>query len=695
VAFSLVTAYPFWLILVCIASGLGYSAILYYKNRNNGFRRGIQIALSILRAVSVTLIAFLLLSPLLKSTVRHTEKPIVVLAMDNSESILVGKDSSYYRNEFTPAFLDLANKLGKKYDIRTYSYADRTEPGLKGTFNGKQTDIAKLFGEINTRYSNRNLAAVILAGDGIITRGTDPIFAAEKVPYSIYTVAMGDTSQHRDLLVARVNYNRLAYLGNSFPLEITVIGHKCAGSKSKLSITSGDKQLYSEELTIGTENYSRTIPVIVSASIAGVQRFRINVTPVTGEISTANNFKDVFVEVLDGRQKVLILSVAPHPDIAAIKEAIEKNRNYEVENILLNDFTGNISKYSLVILHQIPSVIDAGAQLLTQLKESQVPVLYILGSQSNLQAFNALQAGLSIPPSSATPSAAYSIINPSFSQFSISPEISRMITEYPPLNVPFGQYRSGTSSDALLYQRIGSVSTSIPLLIFNQGIDRKSGIITGEGIWRWRLTNFLKSGNHQAFDELISKIVQYLSVKADKSQFRVLLKNNFTEDEAVEIDAELYNDSYELVNEPDVNIIITDKAGKSYPFAFSRTDNAYYLNAGSFVPGEYSYKASSAYGGKSFQKTGSFVVMAINEEMLNTVANHNLLFTLAKQHNGAMVSPAGMQSIVDLLGARDDIKTVSFVQKRYTDLVNIFWVFLFILALLSVEWFIRKRSGSY
>jgi hypothetical protein len=695
VAFTLATAYPIWLVLICLACGLGYSAILYYKNQNSGFGKATIFLLSALRTITVTLIAFLLLSPLLKSTFRHTEKPIVVLAMDNSESILVSRDSSYYRTEFTSSFRDLADKLGSKYEVRTYSFGDKTETGLKGTFKGKQTDLSKLFTEINTRYSNRNLAALVLAGDGIITRGADPLYAAEKVPYSIYTIAQGDTSQHRDLLIARVNYNRLAYLGNSFPLEITVLGHKCSGAKSKLTVSSGDKQLFTEELFIGNENYSLTIPVMLSASVSGVQRFRISVTPIKDEISTANNFKDVFVEVLDGRQKILILSNAPHPDISALKEAIERNRNFEVDNQLLNDFSGNVNKYSLVILHQIPSMVDAASQLLTQLKTSKIPILYILGSQSNLQAFNALQEGLNIPPSSASLSAAYAIQNPNFSQFSISPEISRMFTEYPPLNVPFGQYKSGTSSEALLYQRIGSVSTTMPLIVFNQGLDRKTGIIAGEGIWRWRLTDYLKTGNHAAFDELISKIVQYLSVKDDKSQFRVILKNNFTEDEAVEADAELYNDSYELVNEPDVNIVISDKTGKNFPFSFTRTLNAYYLNAGSFPPGEYTFKASTSFGGKTFQKTGAFVVMALNEEMLNTVANHTMLYSLAKQHNGDMLYPRDMEKIFDLLGARDDIKTVSYVQKKYTDLVNIFWVFLLLLALLSTEWFIRKRNGGY
>jgi len=41
------------------------------------------------------------------------------------------------------------------------------------------------------------------------------------------------------------------------------------------------------------------------------------------------------------------------------------------------------------------------------------------------------------------------------------------------------------------------------------------------------------------------------------------------------------------------------------------------------------------------------------------------------------------------------VKSVTYTKKRFSDVVNLFWVFLIILALLSSEWFIRKRYGSY
>ena len=381
--------------------------------------------------------------------------------------------------------------------------------------------------------------------------------------------------------------------------------------------------------------------------------------------------------------------------MAALKQAIEKNRNYSVDNFTLSDFNGSIASYSLVILDQIPSVNDVGFQVTSQLKKLPVPVLYILGSQSNIPAYNNLMSGLIIPQTSASFNEATGVINPDFSLFSLGPEIEHMIPEFPPLHVPFGQYKPGTASQVLMYQKIGSVTTKIPLILFNQGVDRKSATIAGEGIWRWRMANYAKAGNQQAFDELFSKIIQYLAVKDDKSQFRVMLKNHFNENEVVEIDAELYNDSYQLVNDPEVNIVITDANKKNFPYSFTRTTNAYYLNAGSLPPGEYLYKASTNFGGKAFQKSGMFSVMALNVEAMNTVANHVLLNNIASRHKGKMVYPNQLDQIEQLLDACDDMKTVVYTQKRYTDLVSFLPVLLLLLGLLSAEWFIRKRNGSY
>jgi hypothetical protein len=190
-------------------------------------------------------------------------------------------------------------------------------------------------------------------------------------------------------------------------------------------------------------------------------------------------------------------------------------------------------------------------------------------------------------------------------------------------------------------------------------------------------------------------VVQYLSVKEDKSYFRVSGKTIFNENEPIILDAELYNQSYELVNTPDVDLTISNAEGKAFSYRFSKTSNAYRLNAGQLPPGEYKYTARVKLGDKAYSKAGSFSIAAIKVELTNTVADHRLLYTLAQKKGGKMYYPKQLDNLLADLEKREDIKPVSYTQKRLDDLINLRWIFFILLGLLATEWFIRKRNGAY
>jgi hypothetical protein len=81
--------------------------------------------------------------------------------------------------------------------------------------------------------------------------------------------------------------------------------------------------------------------------------------------------------------------------------------------------------------------------------------------------------------------------------------------------------------------------------------------------------------------------------------------------------------------------------------------------------------------------------------LTNTVADHHLLYTLAKNHSGEMMYPADFDKLAEKLEAREDVKSVSYTEKKLDDLLNLKWIFFLLLILLSSEWFIRKRNGAY
>src|SRR5437899_431675 len=87
--FHIITEKPLWYIIFCIALGVSISIFLYRNDRLiSELNPWLRHALITLRAVVITFIAFLLLTPLLKSVSHEKEKPIVIVAQDNSSSIV-------------------------------------------------------------------------------------------------------------------------------------------------------------------------------------------------------------------------------------------------------------------------------------------------------------------------------------------------------------------------------------------------------------------------------------------------------------------------------------------------------------------------------------------------------------------------------------------------------------------------------
>ena len=88
---NLSIAYPWWFVVLCLAIGAGYAALLYYKNKSSAVfaeKPVLAKVLPVLRFILATLLAFFLLGPILKYAGFITEKPIIALVVDNSSSLV-------------------------------------------------------------------------------------------------------------------------------------------------------------------------------------------------------------------------------------------------------------------------------------------------------------------------------------------------------------------------------------------------------------------------------------------------------------------------------------------------------------------------------------------------------------------------------------------------------------------------------
>jgi len=686
------TEQPIWLVTVCLLLGFFYAYFLYKKDaRFDEVKPLIKKTMFGARFVLIALLSFLLLSPFIQTLFNKTEKPIIIFAQDNSASILMNKDSAFYTTTYQTKIDDFINKLAENFQVRKFTFGEELKDEKTIDFSEKITNLSAVFEQIESKFYNQNVGAVILASDGIYNQGVNPAYQTNSSMYSVYSLALGDTAVKRDVVLKEVNHNKITFLKNQFPFEVFGLAKKAKGQKTRLKITHNNTILYSKDYLIENDNYSISETILLDAKQVGTQQYRIELQSIDGETTLSNNVKDVFVEVLDGRQKVLILAHAPHPDIKALKQSIESNENYQVTNQLINEFDGNTKPYSLVILHQVAENNVA----LKSIAESSLSAWYIVGAQSNESVFNQLNLGIKVNKSRGVFNDILPKVDTQFPLFTLSEQTQNTIKSFPPLLGLFGEYELKNNGYQLLNQKIGSVETNNPLFIFFQQNDKKNAVLFGEGIWKWRLQEFLINKNNDATNELINKTVQFLSVKDDKSKFRIIYDNSYHENEELIIKAELYNDSYELINDPEVKLTVENSENKKFNFLFNKTTKAYFLNAGLLPPGAYQFVAETVYGEKKYTQKGKFQVLPLVLEANNTTADFQVLSNIAQKHGGKMFLPSQLDELAAEIEQNKNISSIIYEEQSIKDLINLKWIFFILLILLTLEWFLRKQQGAY
>jgi hypothetical protein len=691
--------YPSWYFIFCVLAGLVYALTLYFRDRT--FKENanwLNWLLGAARFLAVTSIATLLLSPLLKSVISETKKPVVILAQDVSESVGVTMDS-VQRQVYSTEFNKMRDDLSQKYEVKNYSFGSDVREGVDFEFNDKVSNVSEMLSSLYDLYSNQNLGAVVLATDGIYNEGSNPIYASTKLTTPIYTVALGDTTSQKDIVLKRVFHNKIAYLGDKFSIQTDISAINCTAQATSLTVSKiiGGKSQRIQQIpiTINKNDFFTTKEIVIDADNAGVQRYRISVNSVQGEITTKNNSKDIFVDVLDARQKILLLANSPHPDVSAIKQSIQSNKNYQVTTDYITGFKGNLASYDFVILHQLPSTKYDISSIINQLNERKTPRLFIVGTQTALPTLNKYQNLLNISGNNRQSNEVQATIDPAFSLFTLDDNVRNNLRNFAPLTVPFGEFKMGGEGSVLLKQRIGKVDTDYPLLIIGDDRGTKTGVLSGEGLWKWRLFDYLQYQNHDITEEVIAKTVQYLTLKEDKRKFRVnLAKNIFNENEAIYFDAELYNSNYELINEPDASLTIKDGEGRDYNFTFNKSGSSYKLNVGILPVGNYNFTGKTFNNGESLTYNGQFSVQPVQLEAFQTRADHGALRILSEEYGGALYYPNQLAELGAALTAKD-FKPILYQTNKTRSVINLKWIFFALLALLTFEWFMRRYHGGY
>lgn len=593
---------------------------------------------------------------------------------------------------------DLLTSLRGEYEVKEYSFGSSLSDSINFDYSSTSTNIQQAFETVISNFDNRNLGAVILASDGIYNQGVSPL--SELYPFQgvLYTVGLGDTTLQKDAAVVRVFANKLVYLGDKFAIRSDIVAYGCEGSPLRIKIFSHNQNRVVAEQNVVSDRmrFMKSIETILDATSAGVQHYSISVSKVDGEQNESNNVQDVYIEVLDSKEQILILANAPHPDVNAIREALGKNKNYKIDIAMADKPVAKLNDYNLIILHNLPSVNFNVSSVVEQSKKLGISLWFIVGQQTAISLFNQYQTALQITPRVSSLNDVGASLNKDFSFFNVNANIANVLIQLPPLSAPFGDFKVGNDAQVLLYQKIGSIQTQSPLWLMQSMGVAKLGVLSAEGLWRWRMYDFLQNKKSDATDELISKTVTYLSVKHNRKQLNTYLqKNLFNEYEPIVVDAELFNENFEIINSADLSLTLIDEKGGRSNWSMNKSGNSYTYNLGEMSEGKYDFVCNTTFNGKNLSSSGSFTVVRQNIEEINTTADFGLLNLMAKNYNGEFVFANQVSSLKDKISKNQNIKNVIHSDVVTEPFIDWKWLLGLLFFTLSLEWYLRKRNGSY
>ena len=671
----------YWLVAIILSSGAGYWVYRSDKRRAVPF----PWITSALRSLLVFFTLLLILVPTISITKNIIEKPIVLLLQDDSRSIgeALGNDSIAYRKNVEA----LVSRLSDQYKVVQWGFGNTFTSDSIFQYRQQATDISAALARAQDFYGTQNLGAVILASDGIFNQGINPLFQQSALHSPLYTVGIGDTTRQKDIAITRTYANKVVTINSDFEIRADIVAELCKGYNNSVVIKEDGNMLASAPLAISSDKYDHAVSYTIKATKAGLHHYVLSVPEAEGEKNTANNRKDVFVDVVEEKKNILIVSAAPHPDVNAIKEALAGIESYKVTVCGADNMPASLAPYNVLILHGLPSSRN---NIAPQILASRKPVWFILSNQTNNIAFNSMQELTHTTFVSALPHDVIGNYNPAFNTFTLPQTIGSVTDKMPPLSVPAGDINITPGSNILFTQKDETASSHAPLWILQQGVV-PTALLAGEDIWRWRLYEFKNFNQHSVIDECIRQTVAFLAANNNEKPFTVSLsKYVWSDQEPITMNAALLNASNEQVNTPDVQLTVTDSAGKKQDFSFERNGSAYSLNLGIWAGGTYTYVAKTTYNDKAYTAAGSFVVESIPLELMESGADYALLYGLAKKYNGGFVAAANVSSLYDSISHNEHVKPLIQTNTETVPLVDRKWYFFLILLIAVAEWLLRK-----
>jgi hypothetical protein len=213
----------------------------------------------------------------------------------------------------------------------------------------------------------------------------------------------------------------------------------------------------------------------------------------------------------------------------------------------------------------------------------------------------------------------------------------------------------------------------------------------GDSTWRWWMR-----GYEPVFKRFWRQIVLWLARKDQAQEGNVwirLAQRRFAPSQRVEFTVGATSPTGEPLTDASFKAELVLPDGVRRPLSLVRQDDQM---AGSLrdlqAPGDYAIEVSATQKDQALGSTRArFLVFQQNLELDNASADAPTMESLAAMTGGQSLAPEQLPDLIQRL--TEETKDLDVLQETKKTFWDTWWFFLTLVALLSCEWYLRKRWG--
>jgi len=698
--------------------GVGFIFWFYYRTipEVSVFQKIIFI---ILRSAAFFLILMVIFGTIVHLDFKQEQPAEIILLVDDSASMRI-TDKSVKRSETLKKLLYSSDFLAfiQKYQIHSYIFSEEIYK-IKNdfldtlTFKGRGTDIANALISATEQKYRFDPAAILLFSDGNYTIGDNPVRIAKNVHIPVYPVAVGDTAKKSDILITRILTNDITYRNNITSCFVTFKGIGFGNEKIWIQLKKNGNVIDRKRVVVPLNNMESTVKFDFMLNNTGINKLAVEAEYFEKELTSENNIREFYVNVLENKIQIILLASSPSPDLGFLKRILSTDENVDLmvrthkqsDEFYEGKFPDktDFDRCNLLILLDFPSEkISASLWQKVQsfIVNKQKPFMFFAGRNFDIDRINSLENFLPCTiERKLTIEAESPVINQENDSHPLLMFDNNNISSWnslPPV-FPACDVSMIKPTDRILIETTKEVYSGEssfnrqPLLIVHQTGKDKSIIFLGYGFYRWDLVMWGIGENNALIKGFMGNAVRWLAVQEDDD--RIILKTNkynYRSGETVFFSVQVYNQAYEPLSDAVVKVNIKTPHSTDEIHLKEMGEGRYSADKKYFAPGTYTITSqvmrNNILLGRDEEE---FSVNNYNPEFIDTQVDFSLLRNISSVTGGKFLNTANFDSLDQYVQYPPNqivvSKEIEFLQSP--------WILAIIILLFSIDWFLRKQKG--